>query len=215
MGRPTTTTSTSAAISFGGCDPDNDVVYMWILPHGTVITGALQIADGWLLTDWLTGWLTIWLTNWVPDGLTGWLTYWSVCLSDWMLVPLAHMTRIHHVVNSLRVGKTFAFNVRSVAENLVSRLGRILNICQHHTAAALCIASCHLAAHFSHLTHLRAFMKHFAALWQLLLHLLRLRACPTWTQCGNLIMTMCRANKLEKLRYTRSTPLRAVLHYAQ
>lgn len=74
---------------------------------------------------------------------------------------------------------------------------------------------CHLAAHFSHLTHLRAFMKHFAALWQLLLHLLRQRACPTWTQCGNLIMTMCRANKLEKLRYTRSTPLRAVLHYAQ
>lgn len=42
----TTTTSTSAAISVGGCDPDNDVVYMWILPHDTVITGALQIADG-------------------------------------------------------------------------------------------------------------------------------------------------------------------------
>lgn len=139
MGRPTTTTSTLAAISVGGCDPDNDVVYMWILPHGTVITGALQIADGWLLTDWLAGWLTIWLTNWVPDGLTGWLTYWYVCLSDWMLVPLAHMTRIHHVVNSLRDGKTFAFNVRSVAENLLSRLGRILNIC--HTATALPLGS--------------------------------------------------------------------------
>lgn len=46
MGTRTRTTTTSSAISVGGCDPDNDVVYMWILPHDTVITRALQIADG-------------------------------------------------------------------------------------------------------------------------------------------------------------------------